>query len=67
MCNWQRALESPETNTTIMDTMTYAALGALSWSVAQINNYPIIPEAEFHSLNWSYIGPIGPPKSISLF
>jgi hypothetical protein len=58
MCNWQRA-ESLETSTTIMDTMTYASVAALPWSVAQTNKHHIVPEAEFPSLNLSHISPIG--------
>jgi hypothetical protein len=30
-----------------MDTMTYAAVAVLPWSVAQQNKHPVVPEAEF--------------------
>jgi len=58
MCNWWRA-ESPEISTTIMDTMTFASVAALPWSVAQTNKHPIVPETEFASLNLSFIDRIG--------
>jgi len=57
MCNWQRA-ESLETSTTIMDTMTYASVAALPWSVAQTNKHRIVPEAEFPSLNLFTMAPV---------
>src|SRR5438132_550188 len=31
----------------IMDTMTYASVAALPWSVAQNKKHPVVPEAEF--------------------
>jgi hypothetical protein len=34
-----------------MDTMTYASVAALPWSVAQTNKHHIVPEAVFPSLN----------------
>jgi|GraSoiStandDraft_51_1057287.scaffolds.fasta_scaffold2273880_1 hypothetical protein len=57
MCNWWRA-ESPEISTTIMDTMTYASVAALPWSVAQTNNPPNVPETEFALLNLSFLNRI---------
>jgi hypothetical protein len=30
-----------------MDTITYAAVAVLPWSLAQQNKHPVIPEAEF--------------------
>jgi hypothetical protein len=41
-----------------MDTMTYASVAALPWSVAQHNKHPVAPEAEFTPLDLSYITPI---------
>jgi hypothetical protein len=38
-----------------METMTYAAVAALSWSVAQNNKRPVVPEAEFTPLDLSRI------------
>jgi hypothetical protein len=38
-------------STTIMDTMTYASVAALPWSVAQTNKHHIVSEAVFPSLN----------------
>jgi hypothetical protein len=38
-----------------MDTMTYASVAALSWSVAQKKEQPVVPEAEFTTLDLSCI------------
>jgi hypothetical protein len=46
-----------------MDTMTYASAGTLPWSIAQTNKASIVPEAEFPSLNWFYIIPMGPKSA----
>jgi hypothetical protein len=43
-----------------MDTIFYASVAVLPWSVAQVNKNPIEPELESSSLNWSYISPIAP-------
>ena len=40
-----------------MDTITYASVAVLPWSVGQTNTHPIVPEAEFPSLVWSHISP----------
>jgi hypothetical protein len=39
----------------VMDTMTYASVAALPWSVAQSSKYRVIPEPEFLPFNLSYI------------
>jgi len=39
----------------VMDTMTYASVAALPWSVAQNSKYPVIPEPEFIPFSLSYI------------
>jgi hypothetical protein len=46
-----------------MDTMTYASVAVLPWSVAQTNKHPAVPEAEFPFLDWSYLSAIGPEET----
>ena len=41
-----------------MDTMTYALVAALPWSVAQQNKHLVAREAEFTPIDLSYIRPI---------
>jgi len=49
-----------------MDTMTYAAVAVLPWSVAQQNKHPVVPEAEF-TLRQSRNGnPAGESLSLAL-
>ena len=38
-----------------MDTITYASVAVLPWTVSQINNAPIVEGAEFPFLDWSYL------------
>jgi hypothetical protein len=38
-----------------METMTYAAVAALPWSVVQNKKHPLVPEAEFTPLDLSRI------------
>jgi hypothetical protein len=38
-----------------MDTITYASVAALAWSVVQSNKNPMIPEAEFIPLRLLYL------------
>ena len=38
-----------------MDTMTYASVAALPWSVAQNKKQPVVPEVEFTPLDLSRI------------
>jgi hypothetical protein len=40
-----------------MDTITYASVAVLPWTVSQINNAPIVEGAEFPFLDWSYLAP----------
>ena len=40
-----------------MDTITYASVAVLPWTVSQINNAPIAEGAEFPFLDWSYLAP----------
>jgi len=42
-----------------MDTITYASVAVLPWSVSQTNKHPIVPETEFPSLDWSYMSSPG--------
>ena len=38
-----------------MDTMTYASVAVLPWSIAQDYTHPVLPDVEFISLNPSMI------------
>jgi hypothetical protein len=38
-----------------MDTMTYASVAILPWSVAEKNKQDAIPETEFTSFNLTYL------------
>ena len=42
-----------------MDTMTYAAVAVLPWSVAQQNKHPVVPEAEFPLREAEMVMPLG--------
>jgi hypothetical protein len=39
-----------------MDTITYASLAVIPWSVAKSNQRPIVPETELAPLDLSYLG-----------
>jgi hypothetical protein len=41
-----------------MDTMTYASVAMLPWSIAESNKQDTIPETELRSLNFSYLTPL---------
>jgi hypothetical protein len=39
----------------VVDTMTYASVAMLPWSVAQDRSHPVLPEVEFIQLDFSMI------------
>jgi hypothetical protein len=54
----QRGLITLERRPTIMDTMTYASLAAIPWTVAESNERPIVPEIELTPLDLAALGSI---------
>jgi hypothetical protein len=44
-----------ERRKTVVDTMTYASVAMLPWSIAQDRNHPVLPEVEVIRLDVSMI------------
>jgi hypothetical protein len=38
-----------------MDTMTYASIAVIPWSIAESGQRPVVPEPEFAPFNLSFI------------
>jgi len=50
---WAKLLSGKEE--IVVDTMTYASVAVLPWSIAKDRTYPVLPEVEFIGLDFSMI------------